>query len=86
MFWICNNNNRGDGGVTRVTGVTRGDGTEGGEEGKGESEEGGGRGGGREEEEGEEVKLLRDGTEGSKEGPRGPKKTNLNLRHGFFCD
>ena len=40
--------------VTRVTGVTRGDGTEGGEERKGEGEE-----------EGEELKLLPNGT-GSK--------------------
>ena len=37
-----NNNKRGDGGVTRVTGATRGDGTEGGEEGKGEGGEEGG--------------------------------------------
>ena len=40
-------NDYGDGGwVTRVTGVTRGDGTEGGEEGKGEGGKGGGEGGG----------------------------------------
>ena len=64
------------GGVTRVTGVTRGDGTEGGEEGKGESEEGGGRGGGREEEEGEEVKLLRDGT-----GPKAHKRVLVDLKN-----
>ena len=48
-----NNNNRGDGGLTRVTGVTRGDGREGGEEGKGE--EGKGDGGEIGDEGGEEI-------------------------------
>ena len=47
--------NRDDGVLTRVTGVTRGDGTEGGEEGKGE--EGGEERGG-----GEEGKLSRTGS------------------------
>ena len=57
-----NNNNRGDGGeVTRVTGVTRGDGTEREDEGKG----------------GEEILAHRhaDGPiKGSARGPREPKK------------
>ena len=50
-----------------VTGLTRGDGTEGGEEGKGEGGEGGG----------EEISAHgRTGpTEGSTRGPRGPKNT-----------
>ena len=52
-----------------MTGVTRGDGTEGGEEGKGERGE-------------EEGKLLQtgrtDGIEGSKRGPRGPKNTTTS--------
>ena len=43
------------GGVTRVTGVTRGDRTEGGEEGKGEGEERGG------EEEGKLLQTVRMG-------------------------
>ena len=57
------------GGVTRVTGVTRGDRTEGGKEGKGE-------GGERGEEGGEEILALgrADGIiKCSTRGPRGPK-------------
>ena len=60
--------------MTGVTGVTRGDGTEGGEEGKGEGEGGGG------------VKILAHGTgrtdgptEGSTRGPREPKNYTLIL-------
>ena len=63
---ICNNKgDRGDGrGVTRMTGVTRDDGQEGGVEGKGE-------GGERGEEEGN--CHGRADIEGSIRGPRGPK-------------
>ena len=56
-----------------VTGVTRGDGTEGGEEGERERAEGG-------EEEGEEGKLLLvNGIEGSIRGPCRPKKEGLGM-------
>ena len=52
---FCNNNNHwGDEGGSRVPGVTRGDGTEGGEEGKGEE--------GEERRRGRRRKLLRTGS------------------------
>ena len=51
-----------------MTGVTRGDGTEGGEEGKGEE-------GGEERRRGRRRKIVANGIKGSIKGPRGPKKT-----------
>ena len=55
--------------------VTRGDGTEGGEEGEGE--------GGEREEEKKFLRTERDGpTEGSTRGPRGPKNLNELFKGG----